>query len=384
MNSLGFPKTRAFVWKKDRLLLLDQRALPQRLLWKTCRRWPQVAKGISDMAVRGAPAIGCVAAYGLVLAAREKKFRSTDEQKRTLEHAFDGLLQARPTAVNLRWALERMRLCYTSFPAVSGGEPMDPTHVGRTPDVWRPRPKTAGDDVKRLARALEAEAVKIEEEDRQSNRRIGQNGAALLAFDSVVLTHCNTGSLATAGLGTAFGVFWTAHRGNKIRKVIACETRPYLQGARLTAWELQQEKIPFELITDSMAAHFMKTEKIDAVIVGADRIASNGDTANKIGTYSLAVLAAHHEIPFYVAAPVSTVDLSTATGKDIPIEERSAAEVTWVQGKSIAPKNTIARHPAFDVTPAELIAAIITDQGVVKPPYSTALRGLFESQPALI
>jgi len=351
MNSAAFPKTRAFVWKNNCLLLLDQRVLPQRSAWISCRSWAQVAKGIRDMVVRGAPAIGCVAAYGLALAAREKKFASSQDQRAYLDRAFDGLLQARPTAVNLRWALERMRLRY---------------------------------DAKNLARALEAEALQIEEEDRESNRRIGENGAALLSPDSVALTHCNTGSLATAGLGTAFGVLWTAHRANRLRKVIACETRPYLQGARLTAWELQQEKIPFELITDSMAAHFMKTEKIDAVIVGADRIAANGDTANKIGTYSLAVLAEYHDIPFYVAAPLSTVDLSTATGKDIPIEERSAEEVTFVRGKSIAPKNTHARHPAFDVTPADLIAAIITDKGVVRPPYSIALRDLFETRPVLI
>jgi methylthioribose-1-phosphate isomerase len=351
MNMQTFPKTRAFVWKRGCLSLLDQRVLPQRSVWITCRTWAQVVRGIRDMVVRGAPAIGCVAAYGLALAAQEKKFKSAKEQRRYLDRAFDGLLQARPTAVNLRWALERMRLRYTS-----------------------------GDDVKRVARTLEQEAIKIEEEDRAGNSRIGQSGAALFAPDSVALTHCNTGSLATAGLGTAFGVLWTAHRANRLRKVIACETRPYLQGARLTAWELQQEKIPFELITDSMAAHFMKTEKIDAVIVGADRIAANGDTANKIGTYSLAVLAAHHDIPFYVAAPLSTVDLSTATGKGIPIEERSAEEVTLVRGQSIAPKNTLARHPAFDVTPADLISGIITDNGVAKPPYTESLKDLFESR----
>ncbi len=354
-----FPKTRAFIWKKGQLLLLDQRVLPHKMQWKTRRTWPQVAKGITDMVVRGAPAIGCVAAYGLALAAREKKFKSVADQRKALDRAFDGLLQARPTAVNLRWALERMRL------------------------LWAP-PATAGNDVLRLAKRLEQEAIKIEEEDRESNGRIGQSGAALFPFDAVVMTHCNTGSLATAGLGTAFGVLWTAHRANKIRKVIASETRPYLQGARLTAWELQQEKIPFELITDSMAAHFMKTEKVDAVIVGADRIAANGDTANKIGTYSLAVLASYHEIPFYVAAPYSTVDFSTTTGKDIPIEERSADEVTWVRGQSIAPKNTIARHPAFDVTPSDLIAGIVTDRGVAVPPYTESLKELFERSPSLI
>jgi len=334
MSLHSFPKTRAFVWKKDRLLLLDQRLLPHQKKWAACRTWRDVARGITDMVVRGAPAIGCVAAYGVVLAANRKQ----------LPQAFDGLLRARPTAVNLRWALERMKR------------------------VWE-----AGGDLKREAAAMESE-------DREGNRRIGQQGAALLASNAVVLTHCNTGSLATAGLGTAFGVLWAAHRQGKIRKVIASETRPYLQGARLTAWELQQEKIPFELITDNMAAHFMKTEKIDAVIVGADRIAANGDTANKIGTYSLAVLSAHHRIPFYVAAPLSTVDLSTAVGDDIPIEERSIREVTQIRGISIAPKNTKARHPAFDVTPADLIAAIITDKGVVRAPYTESLNGLLEDR----
>lgn len=225
---------------------------------------------------------------------------------------------------------------------------------------------------------LAKEAQRIEEEDRASNRAMGLHGAALLPANAVVLTHCNTGSLATAGLGTAFGVLWTAAQEGKIRKVIASETRPYLQGARLTTWELQREKIPFELVTDNMAAHVMKTEKIDAVLVGADRIVANGDTANKIGTYSLAVLAAHHHIPFYVAAPLSTVDLQTAEGSQIPIEERSSEEVTVIQGKRVAPKGIKARHPAFDVTPANLITAIITEKGVAKAPYQQSLQALFE------
>jgi len=334
----SFPTIRAFLWKKGSLLLLDQRLLPHQIKWVRCRTWKQVAKAITDMVVRGAPAIGCVAAYGIVLAARQK----------ALPQAFEGLLKARPTAVNLRWALERMR------------------------------------QVSEVSRDLEREALAIEEEDRRANRAMGQLGAALLPENAVVLTHCNTGSLATAGLGTAFGVIWTAHQKGKIKKVIASETRPYLQGARLTAWELQQEKIPFELITDNMAAHLMNAEKMDAVIVGADRIAANGDTANKIGTYSLAVLARHHEIPFYVAAPTSTVDLRTLSGKEIPIEERSAKEVTEVRGRSIAPKNTKARHPAFDVTPADFIAAIITEKGVAKPPFIDSLRELCNSVPLAV
>ncbi len=330
-----FPKTRAFVWHKGALRLIDQRLLPHKVKWVTCRTWQQVAKAITDMAIRGAPAIGCAAAYGVVLAAKQKQ----------LPQAYEGLLKARPTAVNLRWALERMR------------------------------------QVSEVSKDLEREAIAIEEEDRRSNQMMGAFGAGLIAPDSVFLTICNSGSLATAGLGTAFGVLWTAYHLGKIKKVIASETRPYLQGARLTAWELKEEKIPFELITDKMAAHLMKTEKIDGVIAGADRIAANGDTANKIGTYSLAVLAEHHRVPFYIAAPISTVDLRTLSGKDIPIEERSSKEVTEIRGLSIAPKNIKARHPAFDVTPADLITAIITDRGVAKPPYDDTLRQMCSNVP---
>ncbi len=305
------------------------------------------------MVIRGAPAIGCAAAYGIVLAARSINSRSTKPYREALSKAESGLLAARPTAVNLRWALERMRKVWDVEAAESRLNQNRPTDA--------------------MVTALEREAVTIENQDRAANRAIGQNGAQLLPRDSVVLTHCNTGSLATAGLGTAFGIIWTAFQEGKIRKVIASETRPFLQGARLTAWELQQEQIPFELITDNMAAHLMKTEKIDAVIVGADRIAANGDTANKIGTYSLAVLAAHHGVPFYVAAPESTLDLAIASGAEIPIEERSADEVTIVRGRMIAPKNTKARHPAFDVTPASLITAIITERGVVRKPFGNNL-----------
>jgi methylthioribose-1-phosphate isomerase len=345
-----FPKTRAFLWKQHRLLLLDQRLLPHKAVWRTCRSWPQVARGIEEMVVRGAPAIGCVAAYGVVLAARARTFRTLQDLRVSLRKAHRGLLAARPTAVNLRWALDRMRA------------------------LW----EGPGATVHSLPRDLEAEALRIEEEDRESNRRIGLNGATLLSDEASVLTHCNTGSLATAGLGTAFGVLWTAHRQGKIRRVIVSETRPYLQGARLTAWELKQERIPFELITDNMAAYVMKTERVDAVIVGADRIAANGDTANKIGTYGLAVLAAHHGIPFYVAAPRSTIDFSTPNGEEIPIEERSPAEVTRIGGLAIAPRGVKARHPAFDVTPAELIGAVITESGIARPPYSQSLRELFD------
>jgi methylthioribose-1-phosphate isomerase len=342
------PKVRAFVWKKGQLLLLDQKQLPHAIRWQRCRTWKQTAAAIQNMVVRGAPAIGCVAAYGLVLAARSEKFSTLDAQRRALKQASAGLLKARPTAVNLHWGLERMRPLWES-----------PTASLST-----------------LAARLEREAQAIETEDRQANIRMGEFGAALVSPGSTWMTHCNTGSLATAGLGTAFGVLWTAFQAGKIKKVLATETRPYWQGARLTAWELKNEKIPFELITDSMAAHVMKTEPVHGVIVGADRIAANGDTANKIGTYSLAVLAAHHHVPFYVAAPFSTIDLKTASGERIPIEERDASEVTSFHGQPIAPKGTRARHPAFDVTPAVLISGIITERGVARRPFVTSLHEL--------
>jgi methylthioribose-1-phosphate isomerase len=249
--------------------------------------------------------------------------------------------------VNLRWALERMRSVWMAPSAVD------------------------------LAQRLEREAQQIEAEDRAANKAIGRHGAQLLPSGATVLTHCNTGSLATAGFGTALGVIWTAYQAGKIHKVLAAETRPYLQGARLTAWELKQEKIPFELITDNAAAHLMRTETIHAVLVGADRVAANGDVANKIGTYSLAVLAAHHRIPFYVAAPLSTIDMATSEGRNIPIEERSASEVTMIKGKRVAPPGVKARHPAFDVTPANLVTVIITERGIARPPYSDSLRTLF-------
>ena len=342
---MKLPKTRALVWKRNKLLLLDQRVLPHKTVWLTCRTWREAATAIRQMVVRGAPAIGITASHAVVLAARARKFRSVDEARRALTAASSGLLAARPTAVNLRWALERMER------------------------VW----KAPFASVKQLVNDLAREAQTIEEEDRAANQAMGRLGAALLPRGSTLVTICNTGSLATGGLGTAFGVIWTAHQAGKVRNVFASETRPYLQGARLTAWELQKEHIPFELITDNMAGHLMKTEKIDAILVGADRIASNGDTANKIGTYSLAVLAAHHQVPFYVVAPFSTVDMSMPNGDGIPIEERSSDEVTSIRGVRVAPKGVKARHPAFDVTPASLITAIITERGVARPPFRDAL-----------
>lgn len=289
------------------------------------------------MSVRGAPAIGCCAAYGMVLAVKDQNGHSPV----ALKKAADLLKAARPTAVNLAWAVNRM--------LDKAGPSADYSHL------------------------LE-EARRIEREDIEINRAIGRYGAALFKKNATILTHCNTGALATAGYGTALGVIREAHKQKKVKKVFVDETRPYLQGARLTAWELVQEKIPHELITDSMAAFMMKLENVNGVIVGCDRVAANGDTANKIGTYGLAVLAKFHKVPFYVAMPTSTLDLSLRSGDQIPIEERSHLEVVRIKDYHIAPKETVARHPAFDVTPAELITAIITEFGVVKPPYLKNLK----------
>lgn len=330
---------RTLSWNGESLNILDQRLLPHFVRYIRCTNHKQVAKSIRDMALRGAPLIGVSAAFGVALASNEKKFSSVQQLSKYLSNAIKLLAMTRPTAVNLFWALNRMkRIVKTNRFSVSG-----------------------------LRKKLSDEAESIYEQDVETNRKIGENGAKLLGRASVILTHCNAGALATAGYGTALGVIRSADRQNKVKLVYVDETRPYLQGARLTAWELKQEKIPFVLITDNMAGHFMKTGRINAVIVGADRIAANGDTANKIGTYSIAVLAKYHKIPFFVAAPVSTIDLKTKSGDKITIEERSSDEVLYINGKSIAPKSTIAKHPAFDVTPADLITAIITEKGVFKP-----------------
>ena len=312
-------------WRGDALELLDQRRLPHEMVYVTCRTSHEVASAIAGMIVRGAPAIGVAAAFGMALA----KKRGDD-----LVFAAMELRAARPTAVNLAWAVDRM--------------------------------------LRAEGKASEAEA--IFEEDLEANHRIGRFGAELLGASATVLTHCNAGALATAGYGTALGVIRAAVEQGKRIAVFADETRPYLQGARLTAWELQQDGIDVTLITDSMAGHFFQQRKFDAVVVGADRIAANGDTANKIGTYTLAILANVHDIPFYVAAPISTVDIATADGSAIPIEERSAREVTDIGGSRIAPDGIAVRHPAFDVTPAKLITAIITNRGVLRPPYEESIR----------
>ena len=328
-------------WDGSSLSLLDQRLLPGREVWLDCRTASEVAEAIRTMVVRGAPAIGVSAAFGMALAA----MRGDD-----LEQAASELKGARPTAVNLAWAVDRVLDC--------GG-------------------KAAALDSGSVAAAVRKEAELICSEDVAGNKQLGRYGAALLGDHATVLTHCNAGALATAGYGTALGVIRAAIESGKRIAVFADETRPYLQGARLTAWELQRENIDTTLITDSMSGHFFQQGAFDAVIVGADRIAANGDTANKIGTYTVAVLAHAHDVPFYVAAPVSTIDPACPNGAAIPIEERSAQEVTEIMGERMAPEGIHVRHPAFDVTPARLITAIITERGVLRPPYEEAIRNVF-------
>ena len=323
------------IWRGDALELLDQRRLPTETTYVTCRDAHEVAAAIRDMVVRGAPAIGVSAAFGLALAAM-----CGDD----VEASAEELRAARPTAVNLMWAIDRMLRVWRGIEGV---------------------------------RPMIDEAQAIFDEDVAACRRIGRFGAELLGAQATVLTHCNAGALATAGYGTALGVIRAAVEEGKRIAVFADETRPYLQGARLTAWELHQEGIDVTLITDSMAGHFFQQGKFDAVVVGADRIAANGDAANKIGTYTVAVLANAHDVPFYVAAPVSTIDPQCPSGAAIPIEERSAAEVTQIGGTRVAPEGVAVRHPAFDVTPARLITAIITDRGVLRAPYEEAIRGVF-------
>lgn len=335
MTSAARNAVQALIWAGDHLRLLDQRLLPAQELYLECRNAVETAAAIHDMVVRGAPAIGIAAAYGLVLGARAGG-EGFDEASRVLA-------ASRPTAVNLHWALARMRI------------------------VWR---KTGS------VEALEAEAVLIHEEDLAQNLRMAELGAALIAPGSRVLTHCNTGALATGGHGTALGVIRTAHAQGRIEQVYNTETRPWLQGARLTAWELMREGIPGKLIADGAAAHLMSHEKIDWVIVGADRIAANGDTANKIGTHMLAVVARHYGAKFMVVAPSGTFDLDCASGAAIPIEERTATELTEFRGTRIAPAGMAALNPVFDVTPAALIDAIVCERGVIEAPSALSVRAV--------
>ncbi|MFA5162368.1 MAG: S-methyl-5-thioribose-1-phosphate isomerase [Elusimicrobiales bacterium] len=334
--------------RRGALEILDQRLLPGEIKYLEARTPAQTAAAITDMVVRGAPLIGCTGAYGYWLASGGSAPRTRRLLLARLEHAAQVLKRARPTASALAYAVDRMHRKASDFAAANRLVPPANLHAG-------------------LGRLLLEEARLIYREDEDSNARMSRFGARLIPPGSAVMTVCNAGSLATAGIGTALGVIKTAHRQGRIKHVYACETRPYLQGARLTMFELMREKIPCTLITDNMAAHIMKTCGIRAVIAGADRIAANGDTANKIGTYMLAVLAKYHGIRFYIAAPEPTFDMRLRSGAAIPIEERSADEVLFINGKSIAPRGAKARHPAFDVTPAKLISAIITERGVISP-----------------
>ena len=336
-------------WSEDGVLLLDQRLLPRQEAYLTLRTPEEVMASIRDMAVRGAPAIGVTAAMGIALGARQLAERVDDAAE--FDHRFEqmcqGFAETRPTAVNLFWAIERMK------------------SVVRRNRESGPRA---------VADALVAEARGMKDEDIAACRTLGAFGAELIPEKASILTHCNAGALATAGYGTALGVVRAAAEAGKNIRVLADETRPFLQGSRLTAWELKQDNIPVTIITDGMAGHFMQRKEIDVVVVGADRIAMNGDVANKIGTYQVAVLAKEHGIPFYVAAPTSTVDPDTPDGDHIPIEERSSAEVTRVGNVEMAPEGVEAAHPAFDVTPHKYVGAIITEKGVARAPYTESLR----------
>jgi len=339
-------------WTAAGVVMLDQRKLPTEVIRYTYKDYREVARAIQDMVIRGAPAIGVAAAMGVALGVQHSPARTLDQLRNEFPIICDALARTRPTAVDLFWAIDRMKRRFTEISA-----------------------KGTLEDVRA---AVVAEALQIHVEKFASDEALGKFGAALMPAEGKVMTQCNAGALATAGIGTALGVIRVAiEQGHKLH-VLVPETRPYLQGARLTAWELHEAGIPLTLITDNMVGHFMKQGGIGAVVVGADRIAANGDTANKIGTYQIAVLAREHGVPFYVAAPVSTFDLKIASGEQIPIEERSSDEVTQIANKRIAPP-VHAAHPAFDVTPARLIAAIITERGVARPPYTDSLAKLAAS-----
>ena len=331
-------------WKNDRVIMLDQRLLPHREVYRVCRDYNQVADSIRDMVIRGAPAIGVAAAMGVALGALKAPAKTFD---REFERILLVLGKTRPTAVNLSWALQRMRQVYSEK-------------------------RSQGVDV--VKRALKEEAQTIYKEDIAANKQLGKYGAGLMRNAKHIMTHCNAGALATAGYGTALGVIRALRDSGKEFEVFVNETRPFLQGARLTAWELKKEKIPMTLITDNMAGYLMQKGKVDAVVVGCDRVAANGDVANKIGTYTVAVLAGRHGVPFYVAGPTSSIDLNCASGNDIPIEQRDTEEVSHIFGKPVAPKGIRILNPAFDVTSHDLITAIITEKGVIHPPYQQNIR----------
>ncbi len=343
-------------WTQDGIRLLDQTRLPTEEVYVTCTEWQEVADAIRKMIVRGAPAIGVAAAMGIAMGVRDSDAGHASELRRVLDEICDDMADTRPTAVNLFWAIRRMKEKFET--------------ISELP-------------IAQIKQALITEVQRIYVEDLAVNEAMAKHGAALLPSSGVVLTHCNAGALATAGgYGTALGVIRAAVESGKKLSVFADETRPFLQGSRLTAWELMKDGISTTVISDSMAGSFMKQGKIQAVVVGADRVAANGDVANKIGTYSLAVLARENNIPFYVAAPFSSIDMEIPDGGHIPIEQRSTREVTHIAGKQIAPDGVRVENPAFDVTPAKYVTAIITERGVAKAPYTESLKHLAESAAA--
>ncbi len=334
------------LWKPEGVVMIDQTRLPLEEIYVTCQSYQEVADAIRTMVIRGAPAIGVAAAMGVAIGVQQADAAGLDAQ---FEAICAELASTRPTAVNLFWGIDRMKRLYASLRHLSHRE---------------------------ITERLVAEAILVCEEDIEINKAIGRHGAPLVPDNSTILTHCNAGALATAGYGTALGVVRAAVEAGKTIDVFSDETRPFLQGARLTVWELQHDGIPATLITDNMAGHFLHSGRIGCVIVGADRIAANGDVANKIGTYGVAVLAKENNVPFYVAAPVSTLDLTLPDGTHIPIEERASAEVTHIQGVRMAPEGTVVRNPAFDVTPNRYVTAIISERGVARAPFTESLREL--------
>jgi methylthioribose-1-phosphate isomerase len=341
-------------WQKDKVVMVDQRKLPAQEVYVTCKTPAEVARAIKTMVIRGAPAIGVAAAMGIALGMLRSKASGTKQFAVELNKLAELMAGTRPTAVNLFWAIDRMKHSFS-------------------------RGVEAGESVEELKRRLENEAIAIHDEDLASCRAMGKFGAEVVPPNARILTHCNAGALATAGYGTALGVIRAAAEQGKVQQVFADETRPFLQGARLTAWELVRDQVPTTIITESMAGPMMRSGGIDFIVVGADRIAANGDFANKVGTYTVAMMAKAHNVPFYVAAPLSTIDLNTPDGDTIPIEQRNAREMTHVGSIQIAPVGAGIWNPAFDVTPHHLVSGIITERGIVRAPYTESLKALFAS-----
>ena len=342
-------------WTERGVVFIDQTKLPTEEIYVTCTTYQQVADAIRNMIVRGAPAIGVAAAMGIAIGVKNSQASNSSDLKKELDQICEAIRQTRPTAVNLFWAIRRMQEKFESL---------------------------RGHPVAQIKQAIIEEAQRMHAEDIAANQAMGRHGATLMPSTGGVLTHCNAGALATAGYGTALGVIRAAVEQGKKIHVYADETRPFLQGSRLTAWELMKDGIPTTVISDNMAGVMMKQGKIGAIVVGADRIAANGDVANKVGTYTVAILAKEHGIPFYVAAPISTVDLETPDGSGIPIEQRNIKEVTHIAGKQMTPDGVSIENPAFDVTPAKYVAAIITENGIARAPYEVSLRALARSHAA--